>query len=293
MPPSNRRPNPRSEEFNWQSYEELVKDIYQALGRADGVTVECWGRQCTVQVAGGVQRQVDVLTRHTDGVRLYRTAISCKWWNARVNVAHVSDFALIVQDAQLTKGIIVSKMGFTAPAQHLANAKNIGLVELRQPLDGDWEGSITHVKGEIKYLPSPEFRYNLNMTQSGTDPRSQADQGRPMAFASSPDRFVITEPDGPSKTLLERARDAHLQEVDGAEFVIDFPDGTILTMPDEQDHPASGASLHRVRVHVSVPPPLTIEIDVNAANRIYMIMKFLSDDRRLNITDDGEITEVT
>ena len=28
----------------WQDYEELVKDIYQALGQASGVTVECWGK---------------------------------------------------------------------------------------------------------------------------------------------------------------------------------------------------------------------------------------------------------
>ena len=30
-------------DIRWQDYEELVKDIYQVLGQADGVTVECWG----------------------------------------------------------------------------------------------------------------------------------------------------------------------------------------------------------------------------------------------------------
>ena len=114
-----------------------------------------------------------------------------------------------------------------------------------------------------------------------------------MAFVSSPDRFVITGPDGHRETLLERAREALPQVVDGAEFAIDFPDGTILTMPDDDDHPANGASLHRVSVQVSVPPPLTVAIDVNAEDRIYMIMKFLLDDRRLNITTDGEIIDVT
>ena len=292
MPTASRRPSPNSGKFDWESYEALVKDVYEALGRADGVIVECWGRRCTVQVAGGVPRQVDILTRHTDGERLYRTAISCKWWSARVDVAHVSDFALTVQDAQLSKGIIVSKMGFTAPAQDLAKAKRIGLVELRRPLDADWEGSITHVQGEIVYLPPTEYQYNLSMTKRGGDPRPQAFHGRPVHFESSPDRFVITEPDGHSKTLLERAHHAHPQMVNGAEFTIDFPDGTTLTMPDDQDHPANGALLHRVKVQVSVPLPLRTTIDVNAADRIYMIMKSLFDGRRFNITNDGEIIEI-
>ena len=292
MPTAGRHPDPDGAEFNWESYEELVKDIYEALGRAHGVTVECWGRRCTVRVAGGVRRQVDVLTRHSDGERLYRTAISCKWWNERVDVAHVSDFALTVQDAQLSKGIIVSKLGFTAPARDLARAKHIELVELRKPLDADWEGSITHVQGEIVYLPPPKFQYSLSVTKPGVDPRPRADHGRPMHFASSPDRLVITEPDGHSRSLLERARDVCPRVVDGAEFVLNFPDGTTLMMPDDGDHPANGASLRRVTVRVSVPPPLSIEIDVNAADRIYMIMKVLFEGRRFNITSDGEIIEL-
>ena len=292
MPSTSRRPDPDSGDFSWESYEELVKDIYEALGRADGVTVECWGRRCTVQVAGGVPRQVDVLTSHADGERLHWTAISCKWWSNRVDVAHVSDFALTVQDAQLSTGIIVSKMGFTAPAKKLASAKGIELVELRKPLNADWEGSITHTQGEIWYSPPPEYRYRLSLTKSGTDPRPQADHERPVAFPSSPDQFVITEPDGDSRTLWERVHDANPQVVDGTEIALEFPDGTTLTMPDHPDHPANRASIQRVSVQVSVPPRLRSEIEVNAADRVYMIMESLFDGRRFNLTTDEEIIEV-
>ena len=273
MPTAGRHADPQSREFNWVSYEELVKDIYEALGRAEGVTIECWGRGCTVRVAGGVPRQVDVLTRHVVGERSYRTAISCKWWNERVDVAHVSDFALTVQDAQVSKGIIVSKMGFTAPALNLARAKDIELVELRNPLDADWEGSITHVRGEIVYCPPPEFRYSLSMTKHGVDPGPRETHGQPMHFASSPDRLLINQPDGHCTTLLQRAHSAHPQIVDGAEFAIDFPHGTTLTMPDDEDHPANGASLQRVTVQISLPAPLRSEIAINAADHIYMIME--------------------
>ena len=292
MPMANRRPDPDSADFGWETYEETVKDIYQALGRVDGVSVECWGRTCTVPVAGGVQRQVDVLTTHTNDDQRYRTAISCKWWNKRVGVDHVSDFALTVQDAQLDAGIIVSKMGFTGPAQDLARAKDIGLVELRKPLETDWEGSITRVHVKILYSPPHRYRYTLSMTKPGPDPRAQEDQGRPMSFASSPDRFVIAEPSGLSKTLLERAREAQPPVADGTAFTIDFPDGTTVTMPDEPDHFANGALLHKASVQVSMPAPMTTEVDVDAADLIYMIMESLFDSRRFNITNDGEIIEV-
>ena len=57
-------------------------------------------------------------------------------------VAPGGDFAQILQDANLNKCVIVSKMGFTGPGRSYAESKNIGLVELRKPLDKDWDGYI-------------------------------------------------------------------------------------------------------------------------------------------------------
>ena len=291
MSTANRLPDPDGADFNWETYEEIVKDVYLALGRVNGASVECSGRNCKVPVAGGVRRQVDVLITHSKGDQRYRTAISCKWWNKRVGVDHVSDFALTVQDAQLDAGVIVSKIGFTGPAQDLAQAKSIRLVELRKPLDTDWDDSITHVHGEIVYSPPHRYQYTLSMTKPGPDPRAHNYLGRPMNFASSPDRFVITEPSGRSKTLLDRAREAQPQVADDTAFTIDFPDGTTMTMPAEPDHVANGALLHKVSVQVSMPAPMTMEIDVDAADLIYMIMESVFDGRRFNITNDGEIME--
>ena len=80
----------------------------------------------------GSFHQVDVLTSHSDGLHQYRTAISCKKWNKKVGIPIVREFAQIVQDARLSKGVMVSKMGFTGPATTYAESKNIGLVELRE-----------------------------------------------------------------------------------------------------------------------------------------------------------------
>jgi len=145
MPNGNDNLASGADDIRWQDYEELVKDIYQALGRANGVTIECWGSSCRVEGPPGVYHQIDVLTSHSDGLHQYRTAISCKNWNKRVGIPIVREFAQIIDDARLNKGVIVSKMGFTAPAKVYAESKGIGLVELRRPLDKDWDGYIREI----------------------------------------------------------------------------------------------------------------------------------------------------
>lgn len=289
----NRLAGPDDQDFDWESYEELVKDVYAALGRADGVTIECWGRTCRVLTAGGVPRQVDVLTKHGDGSHAYRTAISCKWWSTRVDVAHVSDFAMTVQDARLDKGIIVSKMGFTSPAQQLAEAKGIGLVVLRKPLDADWEGTITSVYGEIVYEAPAEYRYDLRLTKKSDVSELRAPQDCIAAVLPSPHRCTITEPDGRNMTLWERVNAECPQPDDGTQLVVEFPAGTTLNCLDDPNHPADGAFINTVNVQIRVPEPMTSIVEINVEDRIYMIRESLFDGTRYNITDDGEIIETS
>ena len=90
-------------------------------------------------------------------------------------------------------------------------------------------------------------------------------------------------------TLLERAVAACADPSDG----IEFPAGTTLSIPDTPDHPADGACVHSVIVQVRVPPPIVQTIDVDAEDRIYMIMESVFDGTRYNITDDGEIIELS
>ena len=52
--------------------------------------------------------------------------------------------------ATLKIELVVSKMGFTAPAKDYAESKNIGLVELRRPVDSDWDGYIREVRVMIE-----------------------------------------------------------------------------------------------------------------------------------------------
>ena len=156
--------------MSWQSYEELVKDVYQELGKVNGVKIECWGRSCKVRGKSSVDNQIDVLTSHSDGVHEYKTAIECKYWNKKISIAHVRDISAKIADTKIVKGILVSKIGFTKGAMKLAKQNNISLVELREPRDSDWDGFIIGTDVNI-YLSQDEiYDYKLSIKRNGNVP---------------------------------------------------------------------------------------------------------------------------
>ena len=63
---------------------------------------------------------------------------------------------------------MVSKMGFTGPAKKYAESKNIGLVELRKPVDKDWDGYIREI--HITLMLDQTQIYDVH---SELQPRSQ------------------------------------------------------------------------------------------------------------------------
>ena len=280
-----------TDNVRWQDYEELVKDIYQVLGRANGVTIECWGSSCKVEGPPGIFHQIDVLTSHSDGLHQYRTAVSCKNWNSKVGLPIVRDFAQIVQDAKLSKGIIVSKMGFTSPARTLAEAKNIGLVELRKPVDSDWDGCIReiHVELILDQTQIDDVRFELISPRLGSGEEDL--QGGPVYWPLRFDQFSIGVPGQKGETLLKLMTDEQCKNPNKEEYDLRFPEGSVVTIPQHPDHPAHGHSIARVSFKVKYNPPMTEKIVISADDRIYMIMESLFDGRRFTITKDGEIKE--
>ena len=278
-----------SGELDWRGYEELVKAISEALGREHGVTIECWGRKCTVEGPPGITHQVDVLTAHIDGIQRYRTAISCRWRERRVGISHVRDLAFIVQEAHLSKGVIVSKNGFTKPAKRLAKAKNIGLIELRKPTDEDWGDSLSEVHVEIVMdmglaLSDVRFRRALPTPSSGGE--------HPDERTTMPDSPVILMPGQDGKTLYTLAEEAHRDSPEQEEFEIEFPEGTVLRTPKNPEHDANGRGVAAVSFKLQPVPPLRSKLAIRAEDQIYMIMRDLFENRHFNITTDSQIIEV-
>ncbi|MBK1620328.1 hypothetical protein CKO42_18160 [Lamprobacter modestohalophilus] len=147
--------------MDWSSYEKTVAGIYKALGKESGVNIICSGRNCKVLGKSGVCHQVDVLTDHSVGVHVYKTAIECKFRERKRSKDDVTKLAEIIEDARIHKGVIVSKNGFTEDAIAFAQYKNIDLMELRAPTQKDWEGRIKdiQIRGRI-HMPIVE---NVNL----------------------------------------------------------------------------------------------------------------------------------
>ena len=281
-----------SQSVPWQDYEELVKDIYRVLGSDDGVTIECWGSSCRVEGPPGNYHQIDVLTSHHQGLHQYRTAISCKDWNKRVGIPIVREFAQIVDDAKLSKGVMVSRMGFTAPAKTYAESKNIDLVELRKPLDKDWEGRLKRVHITL-VMEQPEIcDVQFRLTAPEPDPGKEAFLGGPTSWNLLLNPIFITIPGQEAQAFKNLADEEWSKDPEKGEYDIQFPAGSILTAPDSPEFPADGYLIAGMNFRVKLHPPMTEELVVRADDRIYMIMESVFEGRRFTITTDGEIVEV-
>lgn len=231
MPNGNRDRTSDADDVRWQDYEELVKDIYQALGKANSATIECWGGSCKVEGPPGIFHQIDVLTRHSDGVHQYRTAISCKNWNKKVGIRVVREFAQIVDEARLSKGVIVSKMGFTAPAEAYAESKNIGLVELRRPLDKDWDGFIREVRVALTIDLTEIYDVQFQLTAPKPAPGEEVFQGGPILGPHFLNQIFVGIPGKETETLQRLADEEWSKEEEKEEYVIQFPEGSVVTVP--------------------------------------------------------------
>ncbi len=116
--------------LNWKTYESITKYIYETLGRESNVQVLGYGAKCNVTGRSGVKHQIDVLT--VNFATNFYTAIECKYWNKKINKDTVMKLSVIINDAGIHEGIIVSKKGFTKDAENIANHYGIKLVQLRE-----------------------------------------------------------------------------------------------------------------------------------------------------------------
>lgn len=127
--------------LDWKTYESITKYIYETLGKQTGVTLKGYGKNCIVKGKSGVNHQIDIITSHTEGSHTYETAIECKYWKKKISKDIVMKLVQILEDTGISKGIIVSKSGFTRDGIRYAKHTNIGIVHLREYEDKDLQGS--------------------------------------------------------------------------------------------------------------------------------------------------------
>ncbi|MDF0707670.1 restriction endonuclease [Flagellimonas okinawensis] len=129
----------RENSLDWKEYEAITKYIYETLGKEFGVTIEGYGITCKVEGRSGSFHQIDVLTKQSNGVHQFRTAIECKCLKNKVTKGTVMKLVSTIKDARIDKGVIVSKSGFASGAVNFAREYNIGLVELREAQENDFQ----------------------------------------------------------------------------------------------------------------------------------------------------------
>ena len=270
--------------MDWQSYEELVKSIYECLGEQQDVSVVGWGATCRVQGKSGVSHQIDVLTSHIDGIASFRTAVECKYWNDKVGQDVVLKMIAILADTDIDKGVIVSKSGFTEPAKTLASQSGIGLLELREPVDEDWGNQFRRVSISLHYYsPRPyDLKFSVKRDEGSAD-FAKSFVGN---LICTDDTFVVY-PEGASISIydlfVEENRNS-CPEKEECLHEIEFPQGSRLWINDKSAEVELMSFKREHTVYES-------EIHIDAADAVWMILRDVFGSRRHAISPQGEMHE--
>ena len=285
--------------MNWQSYEELVKDIYEKLGESGNIRILSWGPTCKVQGKSGVSHQIDVLTSHSDGVHEYRTAIECKHWEKKVNKDPIAKLSSILEDTQIEKGVIVSRSGFTSDATGFARSRNIGLVELRSPLETDWEGLIKDIHIDL-HIEIPEF-YDYEFIQEDLE-----DTGKSVQVHAPTSEVFFHITDGRSISLhrltngIPGTSGSGIVEADaygfewvalsppedeGTAYAVKFPEDTTLSLPTSEARARIKELRFKVRYSIA-----TEKIAIYGEDYVSFVMHAIFENRKFTIAPDGAIS---
>ncbi len=284
--------------MNWQSYEERVKEIYEKLGEFANIRILCWGAACKVQGKSGVSHQIDVLTSHSDGVHEYKTAIECKHREKKVDKDPIAKLSVILDDTQIEKGVIVSKSGFTSDAEDLARSRNISLVELRRPLDADWEGLIRDVHIDL-HSEVPEF-YDYEFIQEDHKDKSKLVPVQALSSEvffhttgcrsislhkltnsipnTSESGIVYTDGLGFQWVKLSSLED------EGKSYAVRFPENATLSFPTIDMRARISEFRFKVRYHTA-----TNEIAIYGGDYVALVMHAIFENKKFAISPDGEI----
>ncbi|MDT4826869.1 hypothetical protein FQZ97_601910 [compost metagenome] len=109
---------------NGKEYEAMVFWAYNALCRDERLT----SVESDIKIDGpDGERQVDVLVKHTHAGIEYMTILECRDYAGKLSVTHVDAFASKLSDLNASKGILVSRKGFSKTAIQKAARLGIGL----------------------------------------------------------------------------------------------------------------------------------------------------------------------
>ncbi len=268
--------------MDWQQYEIVTKYIYETLGHQSGVKIEGHGSDCKVMGKSGVEHQIDVLAAHSDGIHTYKTAIECKYWKENVSKDIIMKVLAIIQDTNINKGVIVSKTGFTPDAIAYAQHTNIGLVELREMEEKDWEGRprISDIKS---WRRRPEIIKTVIIPSLFN--RSAKDSEE-----VNPTEMILKKHDGTTVGVIdlmtEFKKELHSHPVNKKiEKRITAPMSQLININTNNTIYIDGIIL------VGVLTETPIDLGFKPVDEIWLIMKSIFEEKSYTISKKGVITE--
>lgn len=274
----------------WQDYEHVVKYIYEALGRLNGVEILGCGNTCKRTGKSSSVYQIDVLTQTTSKAKSFLTAIECKYLNKKVSRDVLMKLSALLEDTGIEKGIVVSKNGFTREALKYAEHKSIRLVELDDHKKFNVSKNEIHI-ADITFkidstLTRPEILsvkvddIELKSTSTFLGPfwygQIQIKSRTPIALQTYIDDF--------------RRELGRLNLIDKVKYKdVDFPEGTVfngnqsLNDKNVTKLSMSGVLTSNKEVHVH---------EIELVDKITMIMKNIFEEEMFAITQRGAIDRI-
>lgn len=150
-------------------YELFVKEVYECLNKADGLTDVDIRHDVKLTGVAGVEHQIDVFWTFKRGGVSYRVAVECKDYKSHVSKEKIEAFHLILNDIGNVYRIFVSKMGFQSGAREYASKYGIQLMEIRQPVESDWKGRIKDIHIELSVLTVGNVRPQIFVSKDRAD----------------------------------------------------------------------------------------------------------------------------
>ena len=279
----------KANNLDWKTYESITKYIYETLGEKSGVKIKGYGNTCKVIGKSGVSHQIDVLTLHSDGIHNYETAIECKYWKEKINKDIVMKVSEIIEDANINKGVIVSKNGFTQDGIDYAKYRNIGLVELREIHSEDLNGKSKEMNiGDLDIhismlIRRPEILYIEIGKNEKLEIKHEFDYFD----------FIITLENGNQIPLIKYVNDFR-QEVNlkNKEFEkitkhYKTPKGVIINRRTNTSIILDEISITGQLIEIDA----SRKIQFTLVDKVWLIMKSIFDERTFTFSQNGLITE--
>lgn len=261
--------------MDWREYEKVVEFIYKTLGKVKDVKIECSGDNCKCTGKSGVKHQLDVLTSHEDGIHEYKTYLECKYWDKNINKDIVMKVSEIIEDCNIDKGVVVSKLGFTPDAIKYATYKGIGLVRLGKLTEKDKEERIWDIDIHLKRnIPTYETQIICDKGIINDDLKEK------LVSLKIKDSDLFLYPDKSEKTLNDLIDELYLELSVDSVLEIDFDDGTRLKADNlDEEVPVKGIIIEKTIIQKDLG-----SIQINGADEVDLIMEVISENKSFIIT---------